>query len=260
MTLPRRRAARWVPLLMAGVLLLAAGMGALGFWQLHRMQQRRAESATIQVRLARPPLDLNALPAAQPQEYEPVQATGTYDFAAEIVLRNRTHLDAPGVRVLTPLRLAGSEKAVLVDRGWIPYTEAEPARRKVFQTPAAEVTVRGIARAPQVRSRPFLPVDPTLSPQLPRLDAWFWVDLDQIQEQMPYPLLPFFIEAAPAQDPAVLPISGYTVDLSEGAHLIYAIQWFSFTAILLIGTAVLWRQGRRDRATAVAPPARRDIG
>jgi surfeit locus 1 family protein len=246
------------PVVAAGVLLLAAAMASLGVWQLNRLQERRAENAVIRERLAQPPLDLNANPGLQPPEYSPAQATGTYDFAAEIILRNRTHLDAPGFHVLTPLRLAGRDEAVLVNRGWIPYTEAEPALRAAFQAPAGPVTVAGIARASQPRSRPFLPADPTLSPEMPRLDAWFWVDLDQIQQQLPYPLLPFYLEAAPAPEGATqLPISGYTVDLSEGAHFTYAIQWFAFTAILLIGSAALWRQARNLPSRPPSPTPQR---
>jgi surfeit locus 1 family protein len=232
---------------MAGAVLLLAGvMVSLGAWQLNRLQERRAENAVLRERLAQPPLDLNAQAGAQPPEYTPAQATGTYDFAAEIILRNRAYRDSPGYHVLTPLRLADRDEAVLVDRGWIPYTEAEPALRAAFQTPDGVVTVEGLTRASQPRSRPFLPADPTLSPELPRLDAWFWVDLDQIQQQLPYPLLPFYLEAAPEAGGGVtrLPISGYSVDLSDGAHFSYAIQWFAFTAILLIGSAALWRQSR----------------
>jgi surfeit locus 1 family protein len=246
---------------LAGLVLLMAGvMVSLGVWQLERLQERRAENAEIRARLAQPGLDLNAAPDAEPPEYTPVQATGTYDFAAEIVLRNRAHLDSPGVHVLTPLRLSGSEQAVLVDRGWIPYTEAEPALRAVYQTPAGEVTVHGITRASQPRSRPFLPADPTISPQQPRLDAWFWLDLEQIQDQVRYPLLRFYIEAAPAEGAVRLPISGYSVDLTDGAHFVYALQWFAFTAILLIGSAALWRQARRGGGGPVAPPIRPDVG
>jgi surfeit locus 1 family protein len=57
--------------------------------------------------------------------------------------------------------------------------------------------------------------------------------------------LPFYVELAPAPGPAALPIGGYEVDLSDGPHLSYAIQWFSFSLILLVGSTVLWRRGRR---------------
>ena len=103
----------------------------------------------------------------------------------------------------------------------------------------------GLARLSQARTLFLLPADPTASPAAPRLDAWFWINIPQIQGQMPYPLLPFFVEAAPLADQSILPVSGYDdIDLSDGPHLSYAIQWFSFTAILIAGSLALWRQSR----------------
>jgi surfeit locus 1 family protein len=242
---PRPRPA-WVGMVVAVLVVLAAlVMTGLGVWQLQRLAQRRAANAVLVARLAQPPLDLNADPAAQPQEYQPVRVTGTYDFAQEIVLRNRAYAESPGVHVLTPLRLAGSERVVLVDRGWLPYTEAEPAARAVYQAPTAEVTVTGLVRLSQARTASFLPADPTPSADQPRLDAWFWPDLTQIQTQMPYPLLPFYVEADPPATRGPLPFAAHDYDLSDGPHLSYALQWFGFTATLLIGSLVLWRQQRQ---------------
>jgi surfeit locus 1 family protein len=112
------------------------------------------------------------------------------------------------------------------------------------------VTVTGLARLSETRNFFLLPADPTASPAAPRLDAWFWIDIPQISGQVPYSLLPFFIEAAPRAGPATLPLSNYEdIDLSDGPHLSYAIQWFSFALILVGGSLVLWRQSRK-RGTA----------
>jgi surfeit locus 1 family protein len=232
-------------LIAALVVLAAAVMVGLGVWQLARLHERRAANAVVAARLAQAPIDLNAQPGAVPPEYQPVRARGTFDAPQEIVLRNRAHLESPGVHLLTPLRLAGGEQAVLVDRGWIPYTEADPAARAPYRAPEGEAAVEGIVRASQARTLAFLPADPTLGPGQARLDAWFWVNIPQIQLQVPYPLLPFFIEAAAGPDPAQLPIAGYSVDLSEGPHLSYAIQWFSFATILVAGSMALARRRRK---------------
>jgi surfeit locus 1 family protein len=254
----RKASPKWLgPVLVAVIALAALVMVGLGVWQLERLGQRRADNAVLRARLAQTPFDINSDPTAVLAEYQPVRATGTYDFANEIVLRNRAYAESPGVHVLTPLRLTGSAAAVLVDRGWIPYTEAEPAARAVYQTPAGEVTVTGLARLSQARTMPFLPADPTLSPDQPRLDAWFWPDLDQIQAQLPYPLVTVYLEADPpaapqAGSPALpLPYAGHDYDLSDGPHLSYAIQWFGFAATLVVGSLVLWR---RSRTAATHPP------
>jgi surfeit locus 1 family protein len=239
---PLSPAAGW---LLAGLVALGVlALLALGVWQLDRLRQRRAESLVLAARLAQPPLDLNLSQPESLPAYTPVRARGVYDFEHEIVLRNRAHRDMPGVHVLTPLRLAGSGQVVLVDRGWIPYTQAEPAARAAFQAPTGEVAIEGVAQPAQARAAPFLPADPTPAPGQ-RLDAWFWVNLDQIARQLPYPLLPYFVEAGLGADPAALPLGGSEVDLSDGPHLSYAIQWFAFAGILGIGSLVLWRQRRR---------------
>jgi surfeit locus 1 family protein len=257
MTAPAESAPRRARRLRAGLLALlvvgaAAVMAGLGVWQLNRLAARRAQNAVVAARLAAPALDVNAQPEAAPPEYQPVRAAGVYDFAHEIVLRNRARQDVPGGRVLTPLRLAGSDRAVLVDRGWLPYAELEPARRAAYQAPVGEVVVSGIARPSQARAFAFLPADPTQSPALPRLDAWYWANLPQIQQQVPYPLLPFYLEAAAEPGDTALPIAGYEVDLSDGPHLSYAIQWFAFAAILLVGSGALWRQRRRRAPAALS--------
>lgn len=227
------------------VVFATAGLVGLGVWQLGRLSERRAANAEIRARMAEPPIDLAAASSADLAEFQPARAAGIYDFGQEIVLRNRAHLESPGVRVITPLRLAGSDRAVLIDRGWIPYTQADLPARAAFQAPAGLVTVEGLVRASQHRTYAFLPGDPTLSPALARLDAWNWLDIDQIQAQVRYPLLPIYLQAPPSAGSAALPISGYDFQLTDGPHLSYAIQWFAFAGILLFGSIALWRRSRR---------------
>ena len=80
-----------------------------------------------------------------------------------------------------------------------------------------------------------MPADPPLGPDLPRLDAWFRVDLPRIQEQTPYPLLPVYVEQAPEPGRSGPPWPQDPIALSEGSHLSYALQWFAFATILLVG-------------------------
>jgi surfeit locus 1 family protein len=232
-------------LLLIAIPVIALGMVALGFWQLSRLEQRRLVNAEIRARLDEPPLDLNETPLPsdlEGLEYRPAAARGTFDFENEIVWRNQEHAGAPGVHVITPLRLTGVDEAVLVDRGWIPYTEAEPAARRAYQSPEGELSMSGLLRLPARRTADFLPADPTLSPALPRLDSWFWLDIGQIQAQVPYALLPVIVAQTPGSEAPQLPIPSAELDLSEGPHLVYAVQWFAFAAIALVGPLLYWRR------------------
>jgi surfeit locus 1 family protein len=234
-------------LLIIGIVMIAPAMIGLGVWQLARLSERRTLNAHIRARLDLPPLALSGAPLTDTAQldYRRVTARGVYDFANEIILRNRAYQEAPGVHVLTPLRIADGHAAVLVDRGWIPYDQAAPEARAAYQTPTGEVEVAGLARLSQTRASSLLPADPTVGPDLPRLDAWYWVNLEQIQAQLPYSLLPVFIELEAATDTTSLPIPGYEVDLTDGPHLSYAIQWFAFAAIAVAGPLIFWRQQRR---------------
>jgi len=235
-------------------------LGRLGIWQLDRLAQRRAINSSLNTRIAQPAarLDGAAIDPAT-MEYRRVEARGIYDSAQEIVLRNRELDGMPGVHILTPLRISGSATAVLVDRGWIPRDQADPSARSAFAAPQGEVLVVGIAR----RSQEDLggPQDPPLGPDRPRLDAWFRVNVAGIQQQAGYALLPIFIEQQP--DPAsagvspgdpALPRRAPIADLGEGPHLGYAVQWFGFAIILLVGYIVFtYQQARRGKPAANEP-------
>ena len=242
------RALFWTLFVIAG----ASIMIALGFWQLGRLSERRALNDEIKSRLGQPPLAITgeALNTSE-LEYRRAAVTGAFDFSQEIVLRNRARSEIAGVHLLTPLRIEGSENAVLVDRGWIAYTAADLQIRAAYASPAGPVTIAGIIRLSQSRPSPLAPLDPPLGSDLPRLDAWYWIDLSRIQQQVPYPLLPFFLEQDAGPDPTALPAAGWEADFSDGPHLSYAIQWFSFATILVVGSIALARVNAKRQATNV---------
>jgi surfeit locus 1 family protein len=221
----------WLTLLVLAIALVCC---RLGIWQLDRLAQRRAQNALIDERMARPavvldgaPIDPNAL------DYLRVEVRGVYDPAQEIVLRNRALNGAPGVHVLTPLRLDGSDAAVLVDRGWLPLELSAPAARQAYTAPPGLVVVQGVARRSQTDAGG--PADPPLPAGESRRDAWFRVDIAAIERQAGYRLLPVFAEQQPAPGDPELPRRVATSDLGEGSHLSYTVQWFSFAIIVVVG-------------------------
>jgi surfeit locus 1 family protein len=233
----------WTTLLvMVGALIL----GRLGIWQLDRLAQRRAFNSSLNTRMAQPGLTFTGAPIdPDALEYRRVAVRGVYDPAQEIVLRNRELDGTPGVHILTPLRLSGSDIAVLVDRGWVPRDQADPAARAAFAAPPGEVLVTGIARRSQDESAGG-PQDPPVGLDRTQLDAWFHVDTARIQQQTGYPLLSLFLEQQPAPGDPALPRRVATTDLGEGPHLSYAVQWFAFAIILVVGyIAFIYTQTRR---------------
>lgn len=224
---------RWLPMTIL-VLAVAALMIGLGSWQWGRLMGRRAANAAIERQLTAPPLALTAqtLPGLDPAAltFQRVTARGRWDYANEIAIRYRSLDGQAGVQVLTPLRIAGTDEAVLIDRGWIPYQIAEPEGRRQFQTAAGdEVVIEGLVQQPQSPGN-------VAAAEQGRSDAWQRVDIAGIQRQVPYPLLPFWVERLPVGDEsATLPRAKGLPDRGDGSHLSYALQWWAFTAILIIG-------------------------
>lgn len=226
------------------VLALCALFLRLASWQFQRLADRRTANAQLLARMTQPPLALDgAALDVSATVLRRATVTGVYDYSQEIVLRNRSYNDFPGVHVITPLRITGSDAAILVNRGWIPYEDAGPEQRTVFDRPAGELSITGILRQSMTRSSFASPEDPPLGPDRPRLDAWHRVDIPRIQAQMPYPLLPLYLEEAPQTptDQRRFPRPMPEIALSEGRHLAYAIQWIAFAVILAGGYASYYR-------------------
>lgn len=223
------------------VVLGALIMMRLGFWQLHRRTERLQRNATYISRIAEPPVRIDG-PLDDPAtvEYRQALVEGDFDYEHEIILLGHTRGGEPGVHLLTPLRLPGGQ-AVLVDRGWIPYEDRALAARAAYRGPE-HATVRGRLLLGGSRTSLLLSAPAASQPGGPAVDAWSAVDLPRIQSQMPYTLLTFYVEQLPEPGDPDLPWRGEEIVLDEGPHLSYAIQWFAFVIILLVGyTAVMLR-------------------
>lgn len=218
----------------------------LGLWQLRRLEERRSLNRNITAAMSQPALPLTGEPV-DPAElhFRRVSVTGVFDNEAAIAIRNQTLGDQPGLHLVTPLRINGSDTAVLIDRGWIPRGDSDPEPATLtYYDLSGEVTIEGIAYQTQTRPGSLTPFDPPLKEGQTRMVSWFRVDIDRIQAQVSYPLLPIFIRQLPAPNTSAtaLPQPDSGIALDEGPHLGYAIQWFSFAAILVVTYGLFLRQ------------------
>jgi surfeit locus 1 family protein len=195
--------------------LVATGCVRLGIWQLDRLAQRKALNAALAARLALPVLEVRRGMAGDSARLRRVAATGRYDYTAERTWPGRSFEGTPGVALITPLRLADGS-AVLVDRGWVPSPDAFHVDHAPYRE-SDSATVTGTARL------------------LPRGRG----DVDSAGPGF----LPFVIEQQ-APETRGLPRRWPAPAFDNGPHLSYAIQWFSFALIALVGTAVMIRKGR----------------
>src|SRR5690606_37774731 len=177
-------------------------------------------------------------------EYTLVRLSGSFAPAGEVLLRGRSLNGQPGFNLLTPLLISEPDpalggSAVLVERGWVPY-DHDTVPVVDAPPPPGTVEVVGRLRAPTTAPAGLAPRDPADGV----LVQTYYVDVIRLQQQLRYPLVPAYVTATaltppqPGELPRPLPAD----DLTSGAHLGYAIQWFGFALVSVVGYAILLRK------------------
>jgi surfeit locus 1 family protein len=235
----------------AFILAMCAMCVRLGFWQLDRLEQRRARNAVVLAGMRQAPRPTDAALAAEMTRdparlaYRRVVARGRYLPESGFVLRGRVEFGRPGVHLATPLLLEGGN-VLLVNRGWVPAPDGA-APPQLPTPPAGIVTVEGILQQiPVTQDRGGRSVSARGDTTYRRLD------LAVVRSRLGRPVLPMYLQVlgdtgAAARSARALPVAVPPPVLDEGPHLGYAVQWFSFALIGIIGLTILLRRGGRPR-------------
>jgi surfeit locus 1 family protein len=217
----------------------------LGLWQLDRLADRRSANSAIRARLELPELSLpDDLAEGADLAYRTAVARGEFDPRHEMYLTSRARDGIAGLQVVTPLLLMEGGPAVLVNRGWI--SDADYRRLPPDHwTERGQIEVRGVLLPSQPEpAMAFLADRVPAGGEPPRVE-WRALSIEGMRRQIPYPILDVYLaQQSPSASPNA-PRPSTEVDLSEGPHLGYAIQWFAFAAIALIGAGLWLRRGQR---------------
>jgi surfeit locus 1 family protein len=216
-----------------------------GFWQFDRLEQRRTANALLEGRYALEAVTLDSsLQAQELQEldFRHASVSGVYEPERELLLRSRAYNGEAGWHVLTPLRL-DSGGLLLVNRGWVPYA-MNRVPVSAAAPPAGTVQLTGILHPTEVQPTGFwaglVPKDPPEG----ELNAAYYVNLPRLSAQLPGLLQAQYLQLdsqLPAQA-GDLPIPAAEAVLTEGPHFSYALQWFSFALIGIVGYVFLMRR------------------
>lgn len=192
---------------------------ALGNWQSHRADEKRATGATAQ----------------------PVNARGTFVADYTVLLDNKLLRGRAGYHVVQALTLAASvpPRHVLVNRGWIAAGATRNALPEI-RTPAGEVSIEGV-RLPRLPLA-YEPGKAAMQRPAGKPVVWQNATVEAFAAWSGLALEPYVVEQHSLLDDGLVrewPKAGSGAEVHES----YALQWYTFAAatVVLLG-ALGWRR------------------
>ena len=211
--------------MLAGLLLFFY----LGLWQAGKGDRLQAELAQ---RAARNQLGAVPVRAAlvdvKRLRDAPIQVAGEFEPQGQFFLDNRQHNGQPGVHVITPLKIEGSNTRILVNRGWVGWTQGRGVL-PVVATPAGRVQILGLAFVPSGKKFFLMPERPEAATQL-----WSRLDMDRVASQLKHPLQPVVLLQTNDEAGAGLVRRWDPPEDRVAMHRGYAFQWFGMAFALLV--------------------------
>ncbi len=216
----------------------------LGMWQLERADEKRR---LLDIHAERAAAEASPLATVGRDVTEAahrrVEVSGTFWKERQILRDNRIHEGRAGYHVLTPFFPAGVNAVLLVNRGWIPWG---PRREELprFDTPLTEVRLTGTLRVPPERTM-------VLGPEEPHGGTWprivQTVDIPALSGALGSDLLPYVMLLDPAAPAGFVrewsPLYG---GIGPEKHRAYALQWFTFAALMVVLSIAAARRGARE--------------
>lgn len=214
-----------VPTLAA--LCVVCVMVYLGSWQQQRAAEKRALQAEFEIRAKAAPLALGAA-IVDPVSFRYARATAHGEWLAnrQIYVDNKFDNDAVGFHVVVPLRIAGTDRYVLVNRGWVARGGNYPSPPLVT-VPGGPVTVEGVLTLPTER---FL----ELAPATTQGKVWQNLTIERFRSSSGLDVLPLVLLASTAAAP-LKPVLERP-DARAEKHTEYMLTWYSLAATV----AILW--------------------
>jgi surfeit locus 1 family protein len=205
---------------------------ALGQWQLGRAAQKQALLDQRSVTAAMAPLDGAALGKPGDTQdnrsgllYRAVLLKGHWQGAHTVFLDNRQMQGRAGFYVVTPLLLAGSNSAILVQRGWVPRSFTDRQSLPQVSTPEGEVEIKAHLAPWPSRMYDFAGVE--------RGPIRQNLDLNDFRLETGLPLLEISaVQSGPASEGLLREWPQVASGIEK--HHGYAFQWFGLSALITL--------------------------
>lgn len=202
---------------------------SLGCWQLHRYEEKKLLAQQYQLRSQQAPLTLNDLTSSKITDvhYLPLRLLGHYDNAHTFLLDNQIHNHQAGYYVLTPFIANQHQQLVLINRGWV---ARNVDRRILPPVPSllGQQIIQGMIYVPSKKT--FVLSAQNENSAWPRVIQA--LDIQQMQGLLQRPLESWVLLARPSPHEDF--VREWKPQINAQKNLSYALQWFTFAAVLLV--------------------------
>lgn len=200
----------------------------LGTWQVYRYHFKKDLLMRHQRNITAEPIPFLQLKNSESLPYHPVSVVGHYQGNNTLFLQNQYHDDIPGFEVITPFKIKGEEKLLLIDRGWIQKTDQ---RTPVITNTDDELRIIGSIKL--LNEHQFILGQNILEPnKMPLIIQK--ISINDISEKTHSAYFPFILRLSPREP------YGYVREwkmnqIVPERHMAYAIQWYGLAVIMIIG-------------------------
>lgn len=201
----------------------------LGLWQAGKGERAQAAREQHATRSQLGPVNVGAaLLDAEHTQDAPITATGTYETQSSFFVDNRQDGGRPGLHLVTPLKIDGTNTRILVNRGWVGWGNNRKQLPHV-DTPTGKVTVTGVAAVPSSKAFFLMPDHPEAWPEL-----WPRLDLVRYTSQSAHPVQPVVLLQTNDDTGPALVRKWPPPEDRAAMHHSYAMQWFGMAIALLV--------------------------
>ncbi len=234
--------------MLLGAATVCALLVALGFWQLHRAEEKQHLHEAYSARVDEAPIQVTGVLLEPGRSNFPAQVRGRFDGQGQFLWDNRTYQGQPGFDVLTPFIIDPGETRILVDRGWIPLLSS----RKDLPSPTVPQGIRTISGRLVEPMHGF-----TLEARPPAYDAPLRQNLDlaAFADSAPYAMHSYVLRLGPDEPDGFVRKWPAPDEKAIKRHQAYAVQWFAIALAFVGVVGAMLRREIRIRNK----PARNEI-
>ena len=204
----------------------------LGFWQLHRADEKEQILAAAKAHTEMQPTRWTA-EFSRPQVYQRVVLEGVYDQET-LFLDNQYYHHQFGYDVLHPFQMTDG-RWVLIDRGWIPVSVSDRTHLPSVLISQGTQRLEGYVYYPSDKS---MILGEWLDLKQGHRFLVEKLDISATEKLLHHHLMPFIIRLDKPKEP------GYVrdwplVSMAPNRHVAYAVQWFLMAFVLVVIYCVL---------------------